>query len=557
MDEASSNLLQTPEDAPAVSVPDALLQQGVTSDDLATTTRVLHAMVAGLDVDSYRKSPGLRPLRKSIASVMQQLHQKTMYEGKDVGKYFEEREAKRTLKRQKTAEKCLQRQYIEKTALRQGRVEKLRAMQTDAADEENEKIQRAMQFMIPDGPVTASSNGTATPLLLTTEEESSSKPPPSVKLPCHRSCYVCKVRYRDLHAFYDQLCPSCATLNWEKRQQSCNLRGKVAVITGARVKIGYHVTLKLLQAGCTVVATTRFPNAAVEAFRKEPDFETFRERLFVYGLDLRDVPGLEAFVRYLKQKFATNGVDILINNACQTVRRPAGYYTPLVEKEQTLWAAADDTHRSVLGDCLEFERIRRRIVLDQKQGSGHRQPQVLPEPTPAKDDATAQSSVAAAPTASTSLVARKPNSALDETTTPFETQGISHSAAMSQMIILPEDVGVDNNILPPGVSDINGHQLDLRTTNSWLLKMEEVSTPELMECMFVNAMAPFVLNSRLKPLMSGVPEGSDRPDRYIINVSAMEGKVSLPSVCFAVGQRCASSLTTTSCLLLHSSIATR
>jgi NAD(P)-dependent dehydrogenase (short-subunit alcohol dehydrogenase family) len=107
------------------------------------------------------------------------------------------------------------------------------------------------------------------------------------------------------------------------------------------------------------------------------------------------------------------------------------------------------------------------------------------------------------------------------TAAPFETTGVSHSAAMSQMVLLPEDAGVSDKILPPGVTDINGQQLDLRTSNSWLLKMEEVSTPEVMECFFINAIAPFVLNSRLKPLMS-VP--TPRADRYIINVSAMEGK---------------------------------
>lgn len=75
-----------------------------------------------------------------------------------------------------------------------------------------------------------------------------------------------------------------------------------------------------------------------------------------------------------------------------------------------------------------------------------------------------------------------------------------------------------------GLTDINGQQLDLRTTNSWLLKMDQVSTPEIMECMFVNAIAPFVLNSRLKPLMEAPAGDPNRSDRYIINVSAMEGK---------------------------------
>jgi NAD(P)-dependent dehydrogenase (short-subunit alcohol dehydrogenase family) len=107
---------------------------------------------------------------------------------------------------------------------------------------------------------------------------------------------------------------------------------------------------------------------------------------------------------------------------------------------------------------------------------------------------------------------------------PFESTGISHSAAMSQMTIVPEDVGVDEKVMPRGLSDINGQQLDLRSNNSWLLKMDQVSTPEVMECMFVNAIAPFVLNSRLQPLMEASRSGANRPDRYVINVSAMEGK---------------------------------
>jgi NAD(P)-dependent dehydrogenase (short-subunit alcohol dehydrogenase family) len=106
---------------------------------------------------------------------------------------------------------------------------------------------------------------------------------------------------------------------------------------------------------------------------------------------------------------------------------------------------------------------------------------------------------------------------------PFEKTGVSHSAAMSQVVLVPEDVGVSEDVLPRGAVDINGQQLDLRPVNSWVLKMDQVSTPEVMECFFVNAIAPFVLNSRLKPLMCA-GDDSTRPDRFIVNVSAMEGK---------------------------------
>jgi NAD(P)-dependent dehydrogenase (short-subunit alcohol dehydrogenase family) len=56
--------------------------------------------------------------------------------------------------------------------------------------------------------------------------------------------------------------------------------------------------------------------------------------------------------------------------------------------------------------------------------------------------------------------------------------------------------------------------------NSWLLRLDEVDTQELLEVQLVNSIAPFVLNSRLKPLMIRSPHAR----RFIVNVSAMEGQ---------------------------------
>lgn len=491
------------------------------------------------------KQSNLRPFRKALASCLD-LHQRTMFQGVAESEHYDQRIQERSLKRQKLAEKDLYKKHIATTALRKGRVDRLQAALDEGVSEERDKQQLAaiQAMMVPDGHV---DTGSAPAMQLENGE--------TVQLPCLRSCYVCKIRYRELHPFYDQLCPDCAAVNWEKRGQTADMKGRVAVVTGSRVKIGYQVCLKLLRAGCTVIATTRFPNAAVDIYRHEADFDTWKENLHVYGLDLRDVAGLEAFTRFLKSQFAeTTGVDVLINNACQTIRRPAGYYRPAIEKEQQLWSTADDTHCQLLKSCIQYERLRRRIVLDQKiqQASGTpttaatNQQLLLPIPT-FTATATTTTSIGDAETtenntnnangAASSIIvstSSEERADLDQVAlssaalieAPFETTGLSHSAAMSQMIILPEDAGVSADILPPGVSDINGQQLDLRATNSWLLKMEEVSTPELMECMFVNAIAPFVLNSRLKPLMA-LPADNSRPDRYIINVSAMEGKVSL------------------------------
>ena len=484
----------------------------ITRNDVDTAIRVLTA-VAKLQkqpdgLDQY-KHPSLRPFRKALAPCLD-LHKRTMFSGKDETEFYQQEREKRSLKRQKTADRALQKQYIQATELRKGRIERLQQLTSDGRDEEEEKLKIKAQFLIPDGPVETQQQ----PRLLTEQPATTE----TTKLPFHRSCYVCKIRYQELHSFYDQLCPSCATLNFEKRHALADCSNKVAIVTGSRVKIGYQVCLKLLRAKCMVVATTRFPNAAVANFRKEADFDSFASRLFVYGLDLRDVTGLEAFTRYLKLKFV-NGIDILINNACQTIRRPAQYYTPLVEQEQALWTAADETHKTILSGCAEFERIRRKLDTDHRKAAPALEAGGGQEPRPMLLDRMEEDN---AP--SVALIAATTSSSSGTGASHFETSGLSHSAVMSQTILLPEDAGVSDDVLPPGVTDINGHQIDLRNTNSWLLKMEEVSTPEIMECMFINAIAPFVLNSRLKPLMC-TPNTEDRPDRYVVNVSAMEGMI--------------------------------
>jgi hypothetical protein len=68
-----------------------------------------------------------------------------------------------------------------------------------------------------------------------------------------RSCYICKARYHQLHHFYSDLCPACAALNFSKRNQTAPLLGKFALLTGGRVKIGFHCGLKLLRCGATLV----------------------------------------------------------------------------------------------------------------------------------------------------------------------------------------------------------------------------------------------------------------------------------------------------------------
>uniref|UniRef100_A0A7S4R0B5 Oxidoreductase n=1 Tax=Ditylum brightwellii TaxID=49249 RepID=A0A7S4R0B5_9STRA len=532
-------------------------------------------------LELYKQS-NLRNFRKSL-SLCLTLHQKTMFNGQTEDNHYDKRIQQRTLKRQKIAEASQQKKYIAATKLRRGRVEKLEKLKGDAMDEEEEKL-RIMGMLVPDGHVDTEDVGGDVKMLenaaaaeeeedgggdsstkeVTATDNSNNKDEEEeeINLPKLRSCYVCKIRYRKLHHFYDQLCPNCATLNYTKRHQSANLTNKIAVVTGSRVKIGFRTCLKLLRAGATVIATTRFPNSAALAYRKEEDFNVWKDRLHIFGLDLRDVTGLEAFTRFLKMKYGDVGIDILINNACQTIRRPRGYYIPMVEKEKELWCKRDGVHVNLLGGCGEFEKVRRKLWMEHSDGSGGKQRALegengsastpllqmgmdhastsnnisVEEVLEGKDDDALEAGATKASSDTTTLTTTNESGKKNDndqsltTTEPssassFESIGLTHSAAMSQMVIVPEDVGVDPSILPPGTSDINGQQLDLRKTNSWLLKMDEVSTPEVMECMFINAIAPFVLNSRLKPLMMTTPSSEQqRPDRYVINVSAMEGK---------------------------------
>uniref|UniRef100_A0A7S3V764 Oxidoreductase n=1 Tax=Chaetoceros debilis TaxID=122233 RepID=A0A7S3V764_9STRA len=551
-DDGSKPKVQLPPEAVLPQLSDA--ETEITQADLLIATKVLTAIsklhpkhkmkgqskkrTRDESLKLYQHS-NLRLIRKALAGAFD-LHKLQLYKGRSEEEHYANQLKERTLKRQKMAEREQQKKYIENTELRSGRIKKLEQLKMDAKEEEEGRL-KMQALMVPDGHVDTEDfdvkmieDGSAT----TTKEEGVTDE--GVKLPQLRSCYVCKVRYRDLHPFYDQLCPKCAKLNYEKRHFKVDMSGKVAIVTGSRVKIGYQVCLKLLRSGCKVVATTRFPNSAAATYRKEKDFHEWKDNLSIYGLDLRDVIGLEAFTRFLKIKFGVQGIDALINNACQTIRRPTAYYKPVVETETEIWEGADDTHKNLLRGCMEFETLRRQLLIDQKQvisgtvnsvGVGM-QSQSFPalEEASKSDTSTSHSNEekkeSASDQTSDAVVKVGPEDSLAKgrvENIPFEDTGLSHSAAMSQMVILPDDVGVSSEILPPGMSDINGHQLDLRTSNSWLLKMDQISTPEVMECMYINAIAPFVLNSRLQPLMTS-PAGDQRPDRYIINVSAMEGK---------------------------------
>ena len=147
-----------------------------------------------------------------------------------------------------------------------------------------------------------------------------------------RNCYICKTTCARVHAFYDQMCQACGDFNFSKRSQTADLNGRVALITGARVKIGYQAAILLLRAGARVLVTTRFPKDAALRFAREQDHGDWAQRLSIHGLDLRHTPSVEAFAGHLNDSL--DRLDFVLHNACQTVRRPVGFYTHLMAVEE-------------------------------------------------------------------------------------------------------------------------------------------------------------------------------------------------------------------------------
>jgi len=149
-----------------------------------------------------------------------------------------------------------------------------------------------------------------------------------------RFCYCCNARYTQLHFFYHRLCPDCATLNYEHRTRQHNFSGYNVLITGGRIKIGYAVVLQFLRSGANVLLTTRFPALALEQLKNEPDYVTWQKSLTIYGLDLRNLHAVDHFISFCKTHFTC--LDILVNNAAQTIKYPADYYQPLIAREHQL-----------------------------------------------------------------------------------------------------------------------------------------------------------------------------------------------------------------------------
>ena len=294
-----------------------------------------------------------------------------------------------------------------------------------------------------------------------------------------RNCYVCKAEFTQLHFFYDSMCPGCAELNYQKRFQSADLKGQVALITGSRLKIGYQATLMMLRSGASVIATTRFPVDSALRYSREKDFNEWEDRLHIYGLDLRHTPSVEIFCSHIEQTF--DRLDILINNAAQTVRRPPGFYAHLIPSETKAFHELPGNVQKLM---MNFSQCTNTL-------------NSLAVPNAASKSAL-----------SVSWHGKLPGI------------GLRASALLSQIPYVYDTTLPAHTVFPRGELDADLQQVDLRTINSWRLKLGEIQTAEMLELQLVNAIAPFVLCNKLIPLMKKDNTGK----KHIVNVSAMEGK---------------------------------
>jgi NAD(P)-dependent dehydrogenase (short-subunit alcohol dehydrogenase family) len=294
-----------------------------------------------------------------------------------------------------------------------------------------------------------------------------------------QNCYVCKAEFKQLHHFYDSMCSSCADFNYAKRFQSASLRGQVALITGSRLKIGYQAALMMLRAGAQVIATTRFPVDSALRYSRENDFAQWKDRLHIYGLDLRHTPSVEIFCQYIEQKYER--LDLLINNAAQTVRRPPGFYAHLMANEKRSFESLPADVQNLL---RPFEICKQELML----GSSSR------------ENATKALTVA--------------------WDGKMQGVGLSSSAELSQIPYTHDHTLQVEQVFPQGKLDADLQQVDLRSTNSWRLRLGDIPTAEMIELQLVNAIAPFVLCNKLSFMMKRDNTGK----KHIVNVSAMEGK---------------------------------
>lgn len=284
-------------------------------------------------------------------------------------------------------------------------------------------------------------------------------------------CYVCKVKmWKDdmRHSVHAGMCWLCGNLNINKRDFKKDLTGKIAIVTGGRVKIGYETAIRLLRNGCIVIVTSRFVDDCLDRYQKDADYNNFKNRLFIYQLNMLSGENINNFITYMMTNFEK--VDYLINNAAQTIKRPIEFFNHLLVKYEIV---NDDN--MINDNVINDNMINDNVINDNDQRIVHRDKSEL-------------------------LLLNT-----------------------SDSLLIGYDKTEISQLFPSGEFDMFGQQIDLRTNNSWMLEADEVPLQELAEVYIVNSIAPYMISTKLKSMLSRTKEKGGKEFSWIVNVTSMEG----------------------------------
>ncbi|KAJ3120650.1 hypothetical protein HK098_004439 [Nowakowskiella sp. JEL0407] len=332
-----------------------------------------------------------------------------------------------------------------------------------------------------------------------------------------RKCYICKKEYNELHDFYCSLCKKCGDFNFRKRDQTANLANRICIVTGARLKIGFCISAQLLRSNAEkVIVTTRFPIDCARRYSKLPDFESFRGRLCIYAVEFRSLAMVAAFAGEVKKRLGR--LDVLINNAAQTVRRPPKFYQGVLGEE----CITRENHNEVKNwlDIMvpEFDADTKSWMF-----GGNTDMDMSAADSLSSFDATLVA--VQQHHHSPSTLVYQPAASAMMTQIPV----LAGDADQDRCKSISTDINENKDLFPVGQTDpSDGQQIDLRPQNSWTLKLGEIELPEVLETHYVNIFAPWVLISEFLDVIENTKTLGgvtvDNLDKYIVNVSVMEGQ---------------------------------
>lgn len=463
-------------------------EEVLSPEEVSTACRVLRYFAGHMEEYNQPENRALRAALQPLFNIQKE----KMFGGSGLSSadYHAEKSQKERRKQEKNRIKLENERLLKLTTLRAGRIRRLESLKEGAGGEFP---------MVMDG---VAEDGVNSTILHSDQKQPCLEEGTSIQLENHlkyatnsfRSCYICKRRFQDLHHFYDSLCPSCAKMNWKKRLQTCDMTNKICLVTGGRVKIGFQCCLKLLRCGATVIATSRFPCDTAKRFAAQADYTEWRDRIHVYGLDLRDLAYVEAFCDMTMQRYSH--LDVIVNNACQTIRRPRAYYSHLIHDEEIITKTCREIQAKKVdadaGNSTETDGFLSMLSGDFTYRDNYiRATTNVHQPSILNDDAMVEGK----------------STLVDVTKT---VQPLS-SAELSQVPMTTEDLTHPSTplLFPTEARDVNNQQIDLRKKHSWLLHMHEVSTPEVAEVFAINSISPFVMIARLKPALAKSPQHAE------------------------------------------------